>query len=116
MKNLNEIKNRYLREPFNRQLGHLASDLLRIATFLDHPKNMAAIIDIIEESKFFAEWAAPDAPLHIQELLSEIQPKLALWQYHILNKKDNPKEKAELTRNTKEWSSRLIELSGLSVK
>ncbi len=111
--NLDEIKGRYLREPFNRRLGHLASDLMRIAGFLDNGKNRKVVVDIMEESKFFIEWAAPDAPSHIQELFSEMQSRLALWHRHLLMAKEDSKEIEELAKNTKSWSAQLVQFSGL---
>lgn len=113
MQNLSEIKERFLNEPPNRRLGHLASDLLRISNFIDTQKNAAAVNDLIEESKFFIEWAAPESPSHIQEFFSEIQPKLALWQRRFFNRPEEVKTKEELKKHAKAWSGRLIEFSGL---
>jgi hypothetical protein len=107
MNNLDQIKERYLKEPFNMRLGHLASDLVRISTFSDRN----AIKDIVEESKFFIEWTAPEAPFHTQELLSEIQSKLALWQCRLAYQKDI----GELKNIARTWSKLLIEMSGLLV-
>lgn len=109
MKNLDEIKIRYSKEPFKRRLGHLASDLLRISTFLENPKNTAAVNDIIEESKFFIEWTANDAPYKIQEFFADIQPKLALWQLRL----EAGSAKEALKKNARDWSSQLIRFSGL---
>lgn len=111
MKNLNDIKQRYLREPFDRQLGHLASNLLRISNFLDNSQNIKIVDSILEESKFFIEWAAPQAPFHIQALLSEMQPKLALWQRDLAKQK-NLQDLREFAKN---WSMQLAEASGLLV-
>ena len=115
MDNLEERKERYLREPFNRRLGHLASDLMRVSGFLNNSKNRKVVTDILEESKFFIEWAAPDAPSHIKELFSEMQSKLALWHRHLLMAIEDPKEIEELTNSTKRWSVQLVEFSGLLV-
>ena len=113
MSNLDEIRNRYLREPFSRRLGHLASDLMRIAGFLDNAKNRKVVMDILEESKFFIEWAAPDAPAHIQELFSEMQSRLALWHRHLLMMREDSGEIEELTKSARRWSMQLIQFSGL---
>ena len=114
MDNLEERKERFLREPFDRRLGHLASDLMRIAGFLDNDKNRKAIVvDIMEESKFFIEWAAPESPLHIQELFSEMQSRLALWHRHLLMVKEDPEEIKELAKSASRWSAQLIQFSGL---
>lgn len=114
MSNLDEIKVRYLKEPFNRRLGHLASDLMRIAGFLDNIKNRKVVVDILEESKFFIEWAAVDAPPHIQEMFSDMQSRLALWHLHLSMMKESSKEMAELKKSTKHWSMQLIQFSGLA--
>jgi len=113
MNNLDEIRTRYLREPFNRRLGHLASDLMRVSGFLNNIKNRKVVTDILEESKFFIEWAVPDAPSHIQELFSEMQPRLALWHRHLLMAKEDSKEIEELAKNTNRWSAQLVQFSGL---
>lgn len=94
-------------------MGHLASDLAKISSFLENPKNTKAVSDILEESKFFIEWLAPEAPIHIKELFSEMQPKLALWQLLIFRNKEAQLNKKDLQHATKIWSSKLIKLSGL---
>jgi hypothetical protein len=113
MSNLDEIRTRYLIEPFNRRLGHLASNLMRVSGFLDNIKNRKVVTDILEESKFFIEWTAPDAPSHIQELFSEMQSKLALWHRHLLMVKEDSNEIKELAKSTKRWGMQLVHFSGL---
>lgn len=108
MKNLSEIKKRYLKEPFNRRLGHLASDLARIYSFLDNNENKKAVGDIIEESKFFIEWTANEAPFEIQALFSKMQSKLALWGYRLSIQKESIKEIEDIKKAAKNWSARLI--------
>lgn len=109
MTNLNEIKERYFKESFDRRLGHLASDMLKISSFLDNPKNATVIYDIIEESKFFIEWNAEKAPSGVREFFAYIQPMLALWQRHL----DNPAVRHNLKKSAKKWSSQILEFSGL---
>lgn len=111
MKNIAQIKERYLKESFNMKLGHLASDLARIATFLD--KN--ATKDLIEESKFFIEWTAGEASFDVQVLLAEMQSKLALCQRRILTQKADNSDFEDLRESAKAWSERLLEISGLIV-
>lgn len=116
MKNLNDIRERYLKEPFNKRLGHLASDLARISALLGNSKNKEAVDDILEESKFFIEWTVSEAPSDVQTLLSEMQIKLAQLHFHLLHQKENPTEIDHLKRITKTWSEQLLEISGLLVK
>jgi len=116
MKNLNEIRERYLKEPFNKRLGHLASDLARISALLENSKNKKAVDDILQESKFFIEWTVSEAPFNIQILLSEMQIKLAQLHFHLLHQKENPTEVDRLKKITKSWSEQVLEISGLLVK
>ena len=113
MKNLEAVRGRYLKEPLNKQLGHLASDLARIYGFLEDSKNEKAVEDVLEESKFFIEWTAPAAPFKVQALLSEIQSKLALWHYYFLRGETNSTKIGGLKKATKNWSAQLLEISGL---
>lgn len=115
MNNLEQIKERYLKEPLDKKIGHLASDLFRINTFLENDSNMSAVQDILEESKFFIEWLAPETPYNVQELLSEIQPKLALWHYHLVQKRRIEGELENLKALVKTWSENLLQISGLLV-
>ena len=105
IKNINQIKERYLKEPLNMKLGHLASDLVRISTFSD--RNV--VNDLIEESKFFIEWVAPDTTFDTQVVLCDIQLNLALWQLRLLKVTDLNK----LQTDAKKWSEYLLETSGL---
>src|SRR3990167_1533442 len=74
------LRERYLRDPLPIRLGNLASSLARIASCSENPKNHEVVTSVLEESKYFAEWAAPEAPVEIQAVLAEVQGQLALWQ------------------------------------
>jgi len=87
------------------RIGHLASDLMRISSFSDRN----AIKDIVEESKFFIEWTAPEASFEVQAVLSEIQIALALWQLRLLKFS----EIEGLQSIAKKWSEQLLETSSL---
>lgn len=110
MKNMEQIKERYLQEPFNMRLGHLAADLARLSTF----SNKEAIRDILEETKFFIEWTAREASFDIQAILSEIQSKVALWQRHIIMQKETSLEIEELRHSAKSWNKKLLELADIT--
>ena len=112
--NINRIKERYLKESFNKKVGHLASDLARISSFIENSSNKRAILGILAESRFFIEWAAPEATLEIQAFFCEMQTKIALWHYQLLQRKKGLSDLIQL-KEIKAWSSRLIEISGLSV-
>ena len=103
------IRERYLRDPLPIRLGGLAADLARIASWVDNPKNHLAVAGLLEESKYFCEWAAPDAPLDVQAVLAEVQIQLACWHRAWLQGQSPPQLSAEARR----WSDHLLQLSGL---
>lgn len=104
------IRERYLRDPLPVRLGGLAADLARIASFSENPRNHAAVASLLEEGAYFAEWAAPDAPPEVQEVLADVQLHLAIWRRHWLDGRPDSSMPAEAER----WSDRLMELSGRS--
>ena len=103
------IRSRYLRDPLPVRLGGLAADLARIASFAGHPGHKDIIASLLEEGKWFAEWAAADAPLEIQAELAEVQVLLAVWQRRWLRGEVEPL----VPEQAKQWSDRLLQLSGL---
>lgn len=104
MQNLEEIKKRFLKNNLSMRLGCIASDLARIKSFSLMANNQRAIKDLIEESKFFIEWAAPKMPLAIQKELVNLQIQLAFWTYS---------QKKEIAQFADKWSKRILKISGL---
>jgi len=104
------IRQRFLRDPLPIRLGGLAADLARIASFAEDPADRAAVASLLEESKYFAEWAAPDAPLETQALLAELQVTLAVWERRWLNGAPDHTMQVEAQRKSDE----LLTLAGLA--
>ena len=113
IRNLDELKNRFMSEPFEKKLGHLASDLARIASFAEDAGSVQAAMDVIEESKFFIEWMAPDAAADLRATLSDIQIRLAYWQVGLAAFSATPAKIDMLRRTVKRWSRELLNASGL---
>lgn len=105
MGNLEEIKKRFLKNSLSVRLGCIASDLARISSFISIRNSQQVVNDIIEESKFFIEWTAPNASLDIQEQLVNLQVKLALLK---------GSKKTEIAKLTENWSNKILKLSGLA--
>lgn len=108
MSGLEVIKKRFLKDDLAKRLGGIASNLARLKSFSQIPNNERAISDLIEESKFFIEWTAPEAALAIQQELINIQLQLALCQY-------SGKQK-EIGNSADKWAVRILALSGLADK
>lgn len=105
MSNLEVIKKRFLKDGLSIRLGGIASNLARLKSFSQMPNNKKAVSDLIEESKFFIEWTAPEASLAVQQELVDIQLQLALCQYSVKHKK--------IISSADKWAERVLKLSGL---
>ena len=105
-----QIRQRLLRDPLSNQLGALAADLARIASFSENPVNRDVVASLLEEGKFFAEWIAPDAPLDTQAVLADVQLALAAWERSWLNGTPAPTMRADAERK----SGELLALAGLA--
>jgi len=68
---------------------------------------------LIEESKFFIEWTAPDAELGIQTQLVELQIKLACWQSQWNRIWPDLQHRARVRHEAVDLSDRVLAMSGL---
>jgi hypothetical protein len=113
MIDLTAIRERYLRDELPVRLGGLAANLARIKSFSDHPDHRDVIESLLNESKFFIEWTAPDAELDTQVTLVELQLQLARWQCAWADIWTDPVQRATIAEQAGVWSERVLEISGL---
>lgn len=107
------IRERYLRDPVPVRLGSLAANLRRIRSFADHEANLAAVESLLDESKFFIEWTAGEAEIDIAAELIELQIQLARWQRNWSTLWTDPVQRNQVAEQSRRWSDRVLELSGL---
>jgi hypothetical protein len=110
MKNPEAIKKRYLQDDLSVRLGGIAANLARIACFSSHPADWEAVQSMLQESEFFIEWTAPEAPLNVQALLVELQIQLALWHLVWPRVYTNPQEREDLSQLARTWSQHVLTL------
>lgn len=108
MTDFKRLKQRYEQDNTAVQLGGLASNLNRIA-WCAQRNEQAQSAPLFRESKYFAEWAAPQCAPEQQNLLADVQLQLAIWERgwgsRILP--------ATIAQEAQQWSLKLLELSGL---
>ena len=104
------IRERYLRDPLPIRLGGLAADMARIASWSENAANRAVVASLLEEGKYFAEWAAPEAPINVQAVLADVQIQLAYWHRRWLAGQAEPR----MRNDAQHWSDELLALSGLA--
>lgn len=112
MENREAIKKRFLNDPLPVRLGNLASNLLRISFFSQAAtENKQVLNDVLEESKFFIEWVAPETNVELAGWLAQVQIKLCLWQLNRQRQK-HPHQLRRISTLTKLWSSELLRKAG----
>jgi hypothetical protein len=111
--NREAIRERYLRDPLPVRLGGLAANLRRVRSFTQHATNRAAVESLLDESKHFIEWTAPEAEIETAAQLVELQVQLSRWQCNWERIWANPEERQEIGNQSQEWSDRVLALSGL---
>ncbi len=94
------------------RLGGLAADLARVASFSEIAAN-EAVASVLDESRYFIEWVAPDIPIDDAAELVEIQRGLTHWYYIWPEAQNNPDERRKLADQARQWSDRVLEMSGL---
>ncbi len=112
MRNMELIRERYLQDNLQTRLGGLASNLARIASCTSDPEDWEAVQSMLEESKFFIEWAAMEATLNVKAAIAELQVQLALWQLMWPKVCSDPQEREKLGRLARSWSQNVLALRG----
>jgi hypothetical protein len=107
------IRERYLRDELPVRLGGLAANLARFGSFSRNPDHREVVESLLEESKFYIEWTAPDAELSVQAELVELQLLLARWQRVWSSIWVDPTQRAAVAEQARTWSKRVLEMSGL---
>jgi hypothetical protein len=114
MKNINDIKTRYLKDELSVRLGGLSADLARIASISLHLDNWKVVQSLLEESKFFIEWTASEVPLEQKAFLVELQIQLAFWHRIWAENYQDSNQREKLSQQTILWSKKILEMSGLA--
>jgi hypothetical protein len=70
---------------------------------------VGAVLDMIEESKWFIEWAAPSLEIDAAARLVEIQVSLAMLESRLHNGRDA----GHLMDQVPGWSEEVLRMSGL---
>lgn len=107
------VRERYLKDGIERRLGGLAANLARLASFSGRMKQNGSVEYLLDESKWFIEWTAPDAEPEIQAELVELQVQLAIWHRTWRQGRMDSHRLQEMKTQARAWSDRLLDRSGL---
>ena len=113
MRDFAESRKRYLSDPVPIRLGNLASNLARIADFVESLQEDDVVPNLLEESISFIEWTIGDAVPEVRKDLRTVQNRLALWQNRLAAILRNTSERMTMISEARQWSERLLADSGI---
>ena len=108
MKNSERIRERYLRDALPMRLAGLAADLGRVASSARRATGGAAAAAMLEESQYFIEWTAAEAPAELAEELVNLQALLALWRQAWPEAQNSPLQRSLLAVQAKQWADQVL--------
>lgn len=113
MREFTAIQERYLRDAAPIRLGGIAANLARITSFSHHDANREVVERMLDESKWFIEWTAPEMDPDTAAALVELQLQLAQWQAHWARIWLETEQRQAVMEQARSWSQRILEMSGL---
>ncbi len=105
MRDLQRMRERYLRDEKPIRMGNMASSLLRLSQWVQKRHRDEAVIDLMREIAWFLEWNGDLALAELADMQREICRWRRVW----------PVEQARpiLSLRALQMSKRILELSGL---
>ena len=113
MKDVEKLRERFLRDPLPRRLGGIAATLGRISSSARISNDPKVVINLLDEAKHLIEWTAADAELEAAAELVRMQTMISLWQRAWEEASHNPRQRVLLSVQAKEWSDKALDFSGL---
>ncbi len=113
MKKIDKLRSRYLKDSISVRLGGLAANLARVASFSKNDAHHKAVSATLQESKWFIEWTAAELNTENIAELVKLQIQMAIWEIQSHSKWQNHLWRSELAAKSKQWSNRILQMSGL---
>jgi hypothetical protein len=113
MKDMGQLRERFLRDPLPRRLGGLAATLGRISSSARKSTDPDIVSNLLDEAKHLIEWTAAETEPETAAELVHMQTMITLWQRAWEEASQNPKQRLLLSVQAKGWSDKAVDFSGL---
>jgi hypothetical protein len=113
MKDMEQLRERFLRDPLPRRLGGLAATLGRISSSARRSTDPNVVSNLLDEAKHLIEWTAAETEPETAAELVHMQTMITLWQHAWEEASQNPKQRILLAVQAKNWSDKAVDFSGL---
>lgn len=113
MKDMEKLRERFLRDPLPRRLGGLAATFGRISSSARKSTDPNMVATLLDEAKHLIEWTAAETEPETAAELVQMQTMITLWQRAWAEASQNPRQRILLSVQAKAWSDKAIDFSGL---
>ena len=104
---IRSLKERFDRDPLPVRWGGIASDLLRLSSMAhDGTSDFKTFQDVLNETKLFTEWLAPQVGFKQQETILSLQRELSGISSGFSNDRS-------VEAKARAWSNKVLKISGL---
>jgi len=114
MKDMEKLRERFLRDPLPRRLGGLAATLGRISSSARKSTDPNIVSNLLDEAKHLIEWTAAEAEPETATELVQMQTMITLWQHAWNEASQNPQQRVLLSVQAKNWADKAVDFSGLA--
>ena len=113
MKDMEKLRERFLRDPLPRRLGGLAATFGRISSSARKSTDPNMVATLLDEAKHLIEWTAAETEPETAAELVQMQTMITLWQRAWAEASQNPRQRSLLSVQAKDWSDKATDFSGL---
>jgi hypothetical protein len=113
MRDPTPLRERYMRDSLAVRLGGLAANLSRVRSFAGHDGNSSAAASVLEESKHFIEWTAPEMEPEGAAELVQVQIEIARLQLRWERIWSDRERRHKVAEQSGLWAQHILEMSGL---
>ncbi len=114
MKDMEQLRERFLRDPLSRRLGGLAATLGRISSSARKSTDPQVVFNLLDEAKHLIEWTAAETEPETAAELVQMQIMITLWQHAWEEASQNLNQRLLLSVQAKDWSDKAVDFSGLA--
>ncbi len=114
MKDIEQLRERFLSDPLPRRLGGLAATLGRISSSARKSTDPQVVFNLLDEAKHLIEWTAAETEPETAAELVQMQIMITLWQHAWEKASQNLNQRLLLSVQAKDWSDKAVDFSGLA--
>jgi len=108
MKTFEERRERYMRFSMDRRVGNLATNVNRLALFLEQDHSSADTFYLLRETQYLVDWTSLEMNLENQVELLELQRQLSRWKLKWDQIWTNDLERQKVQTQARAWAEKLL--------